>query len=413
MRVLLGTTAFWFALSLVNDAVVNLGLPARLAAVSGSVDPAVLGWLSLSVLAIAAGGQLVAGVLADRWRAKEGRRPLLIAGGLAGAVALLGLGVATDLAQVAIAFGVSLVAFSVAQAPYQALIADEVAGSKRGRASGLKGFADLFGSVAGFVGLGVLFSNSATAALAMPAVAATAVLCLFVVLSAGVGRAESTEPIPHIVVTSPDGPQVRVFRRLVGSRFLFLFGVYAIGRFLFSLAADRFAIPESQVGETAGFLFGGLALVTALASPLAGWLVDRSGGRALALAGALVAAIGAAVLALPSATFLITGGILMALGSAAFGVANWATLSAAVAGDRAASLLAVVNVATVGAAALAGVAGPFMAWANEVVPESGFALLSTIAGAALLLSTVPLWRLPLLAGASPRAVTVSYATRET
>lgn len=394
MRTLAASSVFWFALSLVNDGVVNLALPARLAATTGSVDPARLGWLTLAVLLAAAAAQLVAGSASDRWQDTWGRRPLFVSAALVGLIALLWFGVAPDPTTIGLAFGATVLAMSVAQAPYQALIADLVRPGRRGAASGLKGLADLLGSTTAFLAIGFLLSKADLAGAAMPVLSLGILACL-VIAALGAPWHRRPAALPPTSTTRlrlsaalSAGP----FRTLVVSRFVFLLGTYAIGRMLFVLGASRLGLAEDKAVGAVGLLLTGLALATALASPLAGWLVDRRGRRDLMLGGALLSAVGALALAVPASAFLLGGGALMAAGSAAFAVANWAALSDVVEGPNAASLLSVVNVATVGASAFAGLAGPLVGWGNSQGPNVGFVLLAGASCLAFVVSAAPFRR---------------------
>ena len=154
--------------------------------------------------------------------------------------------------------------------------------------------------------------------------------------------------------------------RVVAARFLFLLGIYAVGRFLLLFVADRFGLTPDAAAAEAGMALASLALVTVAASLPAGWLADRIGRRALMVGGGLVGGAGIALLpAADSMVALIGAGSLMAIGSAAFGSASWALLADLSPAPRAGGALGLANLGTAGAAAAAGGFG-------AIIDVSGF-----------------------------------------
>jgi MFS family permease len=171
--------------------------------------------------------------------------------------------------------------------------------------------------------------------------------------------------------------------QVVAARFLFLLGTYAVGRFLLYFVADRLALDPGRAAEEAGGLLAGLALITALAAPPAGWATDRLGRTPLMVAGALLSAAGVLLL-IParSAALIFAGGAVMALGSAMFAAANWARTADLAPVDEAARFFGLANIGTAGAAAAAGLLGPLVDWGNAAAPGAGYTALFVAAALA-------------------------------
>ncbi|HEX6606545.1 MAG TPA: MFS transporter, partial [Chloroflexia bacterium] len=179
----------------------------------------------------------------------------------------------------------------------------------------------------------------------------------------------------------------RTFAWLVASRFLFLLGTYAVGRFFLYFIADRLGLDPAQAAGEAGGLLAGLTLVTVLAALPAGWAADRWGRLPLMLAGAAVSALGTLglIVAGGAGQILLFGG-LMAVGSAAFAGANWALTADVAPPAEAARFFGLANVGTAGAAAAAGLFGPLIDSANAAAPGLGYTVLFAGATLAFVLS---------------------------
>ncbi len=353
LRQALGASVGWLGISMVADGVPALLLPHQLLA-DGSADATRLGLIALVAIAIAALIQPGAGWLSDR----IGRLPVIWAGTM---LAVVGVGLLLIPDGAVAGTVVALAGVSVAQAGQQALLPDRIQASWRGRAGGLKSAFDVAGAFAGFLILAALLGSGQVAV-------AVGVLVVVLVGGATVARAllGPKDPEPRALGETQEPTDVARLVRLVAARFLFLLGIYAVGRFLLLFVADRFDLGADAAGGQAGLILAVLALVTVACSIPGGWLADRVGRRPLMLFGAAIAALG--IWLLPSAGSLpaIVGfGSLMAVGSAAFGSASWAMLGDLVRPSRAGTLMGFANLGTAGAAAAAGLFGP-------VVDGAGF-----------------------------------------
>lgn len=366
MRAVAAVTVGWLGISAIADVLPSLLLPYHL--LETEAEPAaVVGVATLVAIAVAAALQPAAGW----WSDLHGRFPVMAAGAL---VAVAGLVLMADPTNAILGTVVGLAGVSVLQAGYQPLMRDRVLPGRRGTAAGAKGAFDVGGAFVGFAVVGALLAEDAIWA-------AVTVLAASVVASVAAAR--------FLLGRSCDRPpELRESRRaptrygksgghalvvLVAARFLFLLGIYAVGRFLLLFVGDRFVLAASAAAEQAGVLLAGLALLTAVASLPAGWVADRVGRGPVALAGGLLAGIGIGLLPMAgSLEFVLAAGALMSLGTAAFGAGTWAALTDVVEVPRAGLLLGIANLGTAGAAATAGAFGVLIDAGNRASAGAGY-----------------------------------------
>jgi MFS family permease len=369
---------------MVSDGIPALLLPHQLLS-AGRADATTLGLVSLVAIGLGALVQPFAGRFGDA----RGRTPV-IAVGLA--VALLGLlGLLLPWAALGAAV-VAVVGVGVAQAGQQPLLPDLVPARWRGRGAGLKGAVDVGGAFLGFVVLAALLGAGqplfAVAVLAVVLVGSFAIA--FALLR---GRSPARPPVarPRPVLDLSVGSQ---FLQLVVARFLFLLGIYVVGRFLVLFVAQRFGLGADAAAEQGGTVLAALTLATVLVSVPAGWLADRIGRGRLMLIGGVSGAAGMALLPLSGEMIvLILLGVLVAVGSAAFGAGSWATLTDLAEGDDAGRLLGLASWGTAGAAAAAGLAGPLIDVGEWVAPGAGFVAAFLLSGLLALAGGVLGWHL--------------------
>jgi MFS family permease len=294
----------------------------------------------------------------------------------------------STVALVAFGYLVVQVAASSIQAAQQTLIPEHVERPLRGRAAGLKGAFDIGGSFLAFLVLGALLSSGDTVP---AAVAVTAVL----VGSLAVLAACVPGIAPDKLRTSPPAHGRRPLRsvppgfvRLVASRFLFLFGTYAIGRFLLLLVADRSGIDPTQAADATGGLLAIFTVATAVAALAFGRLADRRGRDGIMVLGIVVSAAGILAFA-PSfgVPGVALGGLVMSVGTGAFVAANWAALTDLSPAEDAGWLMGLANIGTGGAAACAGLLGP-------VIDGVGFTPAILVAAIATAAALIPVSREP-------------------
>ena len=393
LRLLVGINIFWLALSALSDGLNTLVLPARLLQMQGETPATTLGLLTFAGLLLAMLVQPLAGQLSDRLRPRWGRRGLLAAGAALAMLGMLLLAGSETLLLVLASYLLVQGAASVAQAAQQGFIPDLVAPEKRGAASGVKIFMDLSGALVGFAVLGELLRSGEIrpALLALLAITIAALLLTLVLV-----REPAPEATPGGRVTLRGAFQLdwrrhRAFVWLVGVRFLFLLGTYAVGRFLLLFVADRLGLDAGNAAAEAGRVLAVLTLVAVLPALPAGWAADRLGRIPLMAAGSLLSAAGVLLLiwAQDEGQIMLFGS-LMGLGSAAFAGANWALTADLAPPEEAGRFFALANVGTGGATAAAGLFGPLVDWGNRMASGMGYTLLFVAATAAFLASLAAL-----------------------
>ena len=147
--------------------------------------------------------QPIAGLVSDRTRSKFGRRaPWMVGGTLVGGLALIGMGAANTLVQLAIAWIIVQVVYNFAQGPLSAILPDRVPNSARGAFSAFAGLGSMLGALGGQI-VGAQFATAIPAGYLVFGGFALVVTVLFVVLNPD--KSNKGEPKPPFNFT--DVPQ--------------------------------------------------------------------------------------------------------------------------------------------------------------------------------------------------------------
>jgi MFS family permease len=386
-RLAVGISVTWVALAFLGDGLSALVLPSVVASAPDAATS--LGLITFVGLGLAVAAQPLAGRLSDRLRGWADRRWYMAAAAIP---TLIGLAILARSEGViwlaALGYFGAVLAASGIQAALQTLIPEHVPAGRRGRAASLKTAFDIGGAFVAFLVLGWALETAGIVGAA--AVTALVLVLALTVVFVWVPSVAGPAPVPHrgeIPAEVGAGRSIPGgFWSLVLSRFLFLLGIFIVGRFLLFLVAERLVIPAgSAAGETGGLL-AMFTLVTAIAAIVVGPLVDRGDRRRLMAAGAVAAGVGIAVYLAPAGLpGVVTAGTLMSIGTAIFVTANWASLTDLAPAEDAGRLMGVANIGTGGAAACAGLLGPAIdAW--------GFAPALVLAMASALVALVPLAR---------------------
>lgn len=395
LRKLIGISVFWLGLSMLFDGLNTLVLPDQLLHFTDDRQRATaLGLLTFVGLGVGVLVQPLAGALSDRLRPRRGRSGVIAAGVGLILASLVLFDAAWSLPALVGAYVMVQVAAAVAQAAQQGFIPDLVPPPQRGTAAGLKGLMDLGGAMVGFVVLGALLGGAGVrpALMAIGVVlVATLVLTFVLVREPKLPAAVIPVRLPSLDAYRIDLDRHRAFVWLVISRFLFLLGTYAVGRFFLYFITDRLELDSDRAAQQAGALLGVLALLTALTAVPAGWAADRLGRTPVMVAGAVLSAV-AVLLLIPanSGPAILLAGGLMAVGSAGFAAANWAYTADLVPAREAARFMGIANVGTGGAAAAAGLLGPLMDLADGVAAGAGYPFLFVACALAFVASAVAL-----------------------
>lgn len=398
LRLLFGISLFWLALSVLSDGMSTLLLPERVLILGESDQQAtVLGLLSFAGLLAGTLVQPVAGTWSDLTMPRWGRRGILLIGSSATMMALLVFGFSQGFSGVALGYVLVQLCTGIIQAAQQGFIPDQVPPADRGLASGMKSMMDIGGATLGFVFIGQLLSAGMFTEIIYICVS----LILAALLLTKILVKEKPPEATGSPITWPGWNPFRLDMRyhkrfvwLVVSRFFFLLGTYAVGRFLLLFVAERLNLPPGVAAQQSGQLLAGLAFITFLVAPAAGWAADRFGRLPLMLFGAIVSGIGvlAYIFAVSLGQLVFFGGLL-SLGSAAFISANWAMTADVVPKSEAARYFGLANVGTGGAAAAAGLFGLLVDGVNRSIPGAGFTALFIAAAAAFLATSLSLMKL--------------------
>jgi MFS family permease len=386
-RLAIGISAVWIPLAFLFDGLTVLVLPVRVSDVGH--DATLTGLISFVGLGAALGIQPIAGALSDRLRDRFGRRTFMTVAAVPTLGGLWLLTGATAIPLVALAYLIVQVSASAIQAAQQTLIPEQVPPAFRGRAAGLKTAADIGGAFVAFLILGWLVGSGELASVA-GVITVALVGALFVAWLLVPRRLPSVVPRRAAVDGLPPG-----FVRLIAARFLFLLGIYIIGRFLLLLVAERLGIEVAPAADETGGLLALFTLTTAIGALALGPLTDRYGRPRMMAGGAAVAAIGILGF-LPAAGLLgvLLAGVLMSLGTAAFSAGNWAAITDIVPASDSGRLMGLANIGTGGAATCAGLAGP-------LIDAAGFEPAILLAAVATIAALLPLSRQPAAAAVEP------------
>jgi MFS family permease len=392
---LLGISLLWLPLSMITDGMTTLILPNRLITITDKTTQATaLGLITFVGILIGMFIQPIAGAFSDRLRPRWGRRGVIALGGVFTLVSLFFFGISQGVLAVLVSYVLVQITTNVIQAAQQGLIPDLVPSHWRGTASGLKGLMDIGGAFLGFILLGkILERGQSELAIAMVGVVLllAVAVTLLVVREPKVTLSRLTNRFSLVDIFRLNLREHRPFVWLVISRFLFLLGTYAVGRFLLYFVGNRLDVDAQQASETAGTVLAALTLVTLLASLPMGWAADQFGRIPLMLAGSALSALGVLLL-IPAETQMqiLLFGALMALGSSAFVNANWALTADLVPPTESGRFLAIANFGTAGASATAGLLGPLIDWANTGAVEAGYTVLFVAAALAFVASAIVL-----------------------
>jgi len=386
-RLAVGISVTWVALAFLGDGLSALVLPSVVASAPDAATS--LGLITFVGLGLAVAAQPLAGRLSDRLRGWADRRWYMAAAAIP---TLIGLAILARSEGViwlaALGYFGAVLAASGIQAALQTLIPEHVPSGRRGRAASLKTAFDIGGAFVAFLVLGWALETAGIVGAA--AITALVLVLALAVVFVWVPSVAARAPVSHraeLPAEVGDGRSIPGgFWSLVLSRFLFLLGIFIVGRFLLFLVAERLGIPAgSAAGETGGLL-AMFTLVTAIAAIVVGPLVDRGDRRRLMAVGAVAAGVGIALYLAPAGLpGVVAAGTLMSIGTGIFVTANWASLTDLAPAEDAGRLMGLANIGAGGAAACAGLLGPAIdAW--------GFAPALVLAITSALVAVVPLAR---------------------
>jgi MFS family permease len=320
------------SLFLINGAVPGVLLPLQI----GEIDPenkvASLAVVATVGAVVALLAQPIAGLVSDRTRSRFGRRAQWIVGGaLVAGLALLGMGLANGLAQVAIAYVVLQLGINFMQGPLSTILPDRVPRAARGTFSALAGLGALVGALGGQI-LGSMFAKDIPTGYLLFGGIALVVLVVFVVFNPDhSSKTTSRDPFSLSVflhtfwvdpIKHPDFFWAFVGRLLLYTGYFGVFGyqIFLLEDYIGLGAGAAAAVPIAGLVNLLGIL---------VATVVCGPLSDRLGRRKIfVFASSLVVAAGMLFpIFMPTYPGWLLLSLVAGLGFGAFGAVDQALMS--------------------------------------------------------------------------------------
>jgi MFS family permease len=378
---LLVLNAYWFGLSFMWNSLHVIILPAVLLNfVPESLKNTYLGLMTFMGLIIAMMVQPVSGWLSDNWRSSWGRRrPLMSLGTLLDFIFLAFLAWAGGLPMLAIGYIGLQFTSNIAHGPAQGLLPDQVPQEKLGAGSGIKNLMDMAGLVISSLLMGRLLDPLTADPLKPVLVVAITLLIGASITIFGVCERSSlddspddrrrfqTSSITAFFAGIKSALGYRPYAWLIGSRFLFLLGIYDIQ--VFAQYFIRDVIQTDNPVKLTGDLLASITLALIACALGAGWLGDRFGHRKVQYFASAMGTLGCLLLLMARTpeTLLVFGGV-VGVGIGLFLTANWALVNRLAPLAEAGVFLGLTNLATAGSGAIGRLLGPVIDLMNNAQP---------------------------------------------
>jgi Na+/melibiose symporter-like transporter len=381
---------FGAALSVLWPSLHTIIIPLRLLEFAPEVQKnTYLGLLTFAGSMIAVFIQPLAGALSDRFGSPLGRRrPFIFVGTLLALLFLPSIGFSGSFPFLLLGYCLLQVATNIAQGPFQAFIPDLVPKECRGVASGAKNLAEVLGGVA-FLRLVAYFMDNYAGdgsaiwlwlAIGLPGL----ILLVGMIVTMVTVKEQPSSPSaqPSIKKTLAGAYKIDVkgnmsFVWFLLSRLFILMAMVVLQTFALYFVRDVIHHPN-PAGVTADLMIT-VGVFLLLAVYPAGQLSDRFGRKPIILLSGLIGIIGILVLLFSRSYLgiLICGGLL-GISSGAFLSTNWALAIDLVPAGEEARYLALTNIATAGAGALARLTGPVIDFCNAQQFGLGYSVMLLI-----------------------------------
>jgi len=268
---------------------------------------------------------------------------------------------------------------NIAHGPAQGLLPDEVPAEKMGAASGIRNLMDMAGLIVSSLLIGSLLDPvTADPLKPMLVVAFTLVVgALITILGVHEKSSQGTSPKEtESTLVSARGSLLRDAKSalgyksypwLLGSRFLFLLGIYDIQ--VFAQYYIRDVIATDNPVKLTGDLLAAIALALTACALGGGWLGDRFGHRRVQYVASAIGTLGCLLLLIARTpqTLLLFGGV-VGVGIGLFLTSNWALINRMAPVAEAGIFLGLTNLATAGSGAIGRLLGPVIDLLNNANP---------------------------------------------
>ena len=393
--------SYWFGLTFLWNGMHSIILPATLLHVVPEARKSTyLGILTFAGMLLAMLMQPLSGALSDQFGARWGRRrPWMVVGAIGSFVALLILGAAPTYIWIFVGYALLQLCSNVAHGPFQGLIPDLVPTERLGVAAGVKNLLDILGLLAGVLVAGYFVDRGQThLALAVIVAVMTITLLgtLFGAREAPAHWATLAGIWSHLRTTAHhvyrlDYRRYPAYTWLLASRFLVLFGIYAVQGFAQYFIRDVLQSPNPA--GTTSHVMAVIGAGTAVLVYPAGLAADRLNKKLVNVCAALLCGVGTLLLlTVHSYGQLMVVGAILGSGLGAFLSVNWALATHLAPAGEAGRYLGLSNLATAGAAALSRLTGPVIDYVNARTLNGGYDVLFVLAGCSILLGAFLLWR---------------------
>ena len=398
----------WGILSLVRLNAFSFGVTGFILAMDTAVLPIIvlslapeglkntyLAMLGIGGLLVAAIMQPLIGRLSDRTRSPLGRRvPYIIFGTVVVCASLVLLVLAPNLAALFAVWMFIQANLNVAYGPGMALIRDLVPQSRVGFASSIKVLMDAIGGLVLISATAALIGQAAGADLgplhiyvdwewAVYALLGTALFISVAVTCATVlARDPRRRARPVRKTDAPESPVLnRELLLFLASRLLLMTAIYAFPTYgLFFL---RDVVEATNPAQTLSRMIPTIGGSLAVAVYLAGWISDRIGRKPVMLAGAAAGAVSTTwLLFVDTPTGLLVTASIIGASAGTLLSASWALANEMADEQRVGTHIGIVNLSTIGGAALPRLFGPGIDLLNHTAEDAGYRAL--IAGCAAL-----------------------------
>lgn len=399
-------TIFGLAITALWGSLHSIILPLRLLDfVAESQKNTLLGLMTLTGLLLAMAMQPIAGAISDRSGWKWGRRrPYILVGGIIAVLIIPGIGLVGSYAAIFIVYCLLQLAGNTAQGPFQALIPDFVPAGKRGTASGVKAFMEIFGGIAlvyTITYLGDRFFGEdlrliwLVLGILMGLLLVTILVTMFTV-----------KERPAIQVSAPpffssllnsyriDTKRSPGFIAFLLSRLLFIMALTTLQSFALYYLRDMVMVANPTRATVELLAVLGIGMVGSVYP--AGRLSDKLGHKPVLVSAGIIGAVGIIILLLSrDYAFVLIGGGLQGVAVGAFMASNWALAIDLVPAGEAARYLGLTNLSTAGGAALARLVGVGIDYFNGYSQGLGYQFMFLVCLAYFVIGLVLIFKIKL------------------
>jgi len=376
---LLSINFYWVGLSFMWNSIHPIVLPAVLLyLVPSRMKNTYLGVLTFAGLVLAMIIQPISGAASDSWRSRWGRRkPLAVIGTVAALIFLGLLAWSGNLLVVIIGYIGLQIASNIAHGPMQGLLPDLVPDEQMGTASGIKNLMDMAGLIIASLAAGNLLSpdDRHPTAIMLMVIAVLAGSSLATFLSTPESPTNLAEKLKEKIhfrnVFNLDARNNKDFILLIGSRFIFLVGVYGVQTFAQYYIRDVMQAPNPV--QATGNVMAALAVALVIFSVLGGILTDRFGSGKVLIWASIFTSTGCLLLIVADSMGMLVGfASIVGAGIGLYLTSNWALANRLAPKEQAGKFLGLTNLATAGASAFSKLGGIPIDMINSAFPGKYF-----------------------------------------